>query len=202
MANIDAAFGLRPVQHLDGSPWNGKVTMYLIPAADGSAVYVGDMVQKEGTVGAGAAGLYVNGQNCEGMPTAIVSGATSTANLGVVMGFLPNQDNLTQLYRVASTNRIALVCDAPDVVYEIQEDSVGNNLTAAQVGNNFDSAYTAGSTTTGRSAVELDSSDATGTATAQLRLLGLAPRPGNEIGTNARWLVVINEHFFKSATGA
>lgn len=202
MANIDAAFGLKPVQHLDGSPWNGKVTMYLIPSADGSAVYVGDLVKKEGTVGAGAAGTVVNGIDVEGMPTAIVAGATDTTLLGVVVGFLPNQSNLEQLHRAASTNRIALVCDSPDVVYEIQEDSVGNDLTAAQVGNNFDTAYTAGSSTTGRSAVELDSSDASGTATAQLRLLGLAKRPNNNIGSNAKWLVAINEHFFKSTTGA
>lgn len=202
MANTDAPFGLRPVMHLDGSPWNGKVDMYLIPAADGSAVYVGDLVKKEGTVGAGAAGLVVNGINCEGMPTAIVAGATDTTLLGVVVGFLPSFSNLELLHRSASTNRIALVATGPDVVYEIQEDSVGNDLTAAQVGNNFDSAYTAGNSTTGRSAVELDSSDATGTATAQLRLLGLVNRPNNTIGSNARWHVVINEHFFKSTTGA
>lgn len=200
MANIDAAFGLRPVQHLDGSPWNGKLSMYLVPAADGTAIFVGDLVKKEATVGGGAAGLYVNGYNCEGMPTIIVAAATDTVR-GVVMGFLPNQDNLMQLHRVASTNRIALVCDSPDVVYEIQEDSVGNNIAAAAIGNNFDSAYTAGSTVTGRSKVELDSSDASGTATAQLRLLGLVQRPGNEIGTKARYLVMINEHDLKSTTG-
>lgn len=202
MPNIDSPSGLKPVQHLDGSPWNGKVNMYLIPSADGSAVYVGDLVRKEGTVGSGAAGLVVNGIDCEGMPTAIVAGATDTTLLGVVVGFLPNQSNLEQLHRAASTNRIALVCDAPDVVYEIQEDSVGGALTATQVGNNFDTVYAAGSTTTGRSAVELDSSDASGTGSAQLRVLGLAKKPGNEIGTNAKWLVAINEHFFKSTTGA
>lgn len=202
MANPDAAFGLRPVRHLDGSPWNGKVTQYLVPAADGSAVYVGDLVKKEGTVGSGAAGLVVNGQDCEGMPTVIVAGATDTTLVGVVVGFLPLQTNLETLHRAASTNRIALVVDAPDVVFEIQEDSDGGALAATAVGNNFDTVYTAGSTTTGRSAVELDSSDTSGTSTAQLRLLGLSKKPGNAIGTNAVWDVVINEHFFKSTTGA
>ena len=202
MANIDAAFGLRPVGHLDGSPYNGKATMYLVPAADGTAVYVGDLVKKEGTVGAGAAGLTVNGIDCEGMPTVIVAGATDTTLVGVVIGFLPNQSNLETLHRVASTNRIALVSDAPDVVYEIQEDSVGNNIAADQVGNNFDTAYTTGSTVTGRSKVELDSSDSTGTATAQMRLLGMVQKPGNALGDSCKWRVVINEHFFKSTTGA
>lgn len=202
MANPDAAFGLKPVRHLDGSAWNGRTTNYLIPAADGSAVYVGDLVIKEGTVGAGAAGLTVNGIDCEGMPTVIVAGATSTTIVGVVVGFLPLQSNLETLHRAASTNRVALVVDAPDVIFQIKEDSVGNNVAADQVGNNFDTAYTAGSSTTGRSAVELDSSDTTGTATAQLRLLGLSKKPGNALGSDAVWDVLINEHFFKSTTGA
>ena len=136
------------------------------------------------------------------MPTAIVANAGDTTLLGVVVGFLPLVTDLTVLHRAASTNRIALVCISPDVIYQIQEDSVGNDVAAGQVGNNFDLAYTAGSTTTGRSALELDSSDAAGTATAQLRLLGLSKKPGNVIGTNAVWDVLINEHFFKSTTGA
>ncbi len=203
MANIDAAFGLRPVGHLDGSPFNGKVTQYLIPAADGSTVFVGDYVIKEATVGAGAAGLVVGGQDCEGMPTVIRGAASSGALVaGVVVGFLPLPGSLDTRHRVASTNRVALVVDSPDVVFEIQEDSEGNNLAADQVGNNFDPAtYAAGSTLTGNSITELDSSDSTGTSTAMLRLLGLSKRPGNAIGTNAKWLVVFNEHMYKTTTG-
>jgi len=198
MANSDAAFGLRPVQHLDGSPWNGKVNQYLVPSSDGTAIYVGDPVKSGGT--AGAAGTVVNGQDCEGMATIAVAAAGNTL-LGVVVGFLPKQSDLTVLHREASTNRIALVVDAPDVVYEAQEDSVGNDIAVTQVNNNFDIVYAAGSSTTGRSAVEIDSSDASGTATAQLRVLGLAKRPNNALGTNAKWLVMINEHEYKTTTG-
>lgn len=198
MANIDAAFGMRPVGHLDGSPWNGKVNMYLVPSTDVSAIYVGDPVKSGGT--AGAAGTTVYGLDCEGIPTVAVAAAGDTL-LGVVVGFLANQSDQTVLHRAASTNRIALVCDAPDVVFEIKEDSVGNNVAVTQVGNNFDIAYTAGNATTGRSAVELDSSDITGTATAQLRLLGLSKRVNNALGADAIWLVAINEHERKSTTG-
>lgn len=196
MANIDAAFGMRPVQHLDGSPWNGKVQMFL--ATDSTAIYVGDPVKSGGT--AGDAGVVVNGIDVEGMPT-VAAAAAGNALVGVVVGFLPKQSDLSVLHREASVNRIALVCTAPDVVYEIQEDSVGGNLAVTQVGNNFDIAYTAGSSTTGRSAVELDSSDNSGTSSAQLRVLGLVKKPDNALGANAKWLVVINEHEFKSTTG-
>lgn len=197
MANTSRPSGLRPVRHLDGSPFNGMVNEYLVPSGDGTAMYVGDPVKSGGT--AGAAGVYVNGRNCEGMPTIATAAAGDTLR-GVVVGFQPLQSNLELLYRVASTNRIALVVDAPDVVFEIEEDALGAALAAVDVGENADIVYTAGSTVTGRSAVVLDSSDHK-TATAQLRILGFVQRPDNIIGANAKMQVVINEHELKSTTG-
>jgi hypothetical protein len=161
-------------------------------------MFIGDPVKSGGT--AGAAGVTVYGQDCEGMSTVATAAAGNTL-LGVVVGFSPLQSNLETLHRVASTNRIAYVCDAPDVVYEVQEDNIGNDIAVTQVGNNFDIAYTAGSAVTGRSGVLLDSSDASGTATATCRLLGLSKKVGNALGTSAKWLVVINEHEFKTVTG-
>lgn len=198
MANIDAPKGLIPVKHLDGSPFNGKTRPYL--CAGSNAIYKGDPVKLAGT--AGEAGTYVNGMHMEGVPT-IDRAAAGDALLGVVVGFLPLQSNTELLYKEAnSTARLALVVDSPDVVYEIQEDSVGNDIAVTQVGNNFDmAAWAAGSNTSGISSVELDSSDASGTAAAQFRLLRLASRPDNAVGTNAKWEVVINEHVFKSTTG-
>jgi hypothetical protein len=90
---------------------------------------------------------------------------------------------------------------APDVICEIQEDSVGGALAAVDVGLNADIIYTvAGSTTSGRSGMELDSSDKK-TGTAQLRILRLVPREDNAIGDYAVWEVLINEHEFKQTTG-
>lgn len=200
MANTNAAFGMKPVTHLDGAPYNGKVNMYLAPSGDGVAIFMGDPVKSGGT--AGAAGVYVNGYNCEGMATIATVAAGNTMR-GVVLGFLPLQTNLETLHRAASTNRIALVVDSPDVVFEIQESAStdGTAIAATAVGNNFDVVYTAGSTVTGRSAVTLDSADASGTATAGLRLMGLVQRPNNAIGAYAKWLVVINEHELKTTTG-
>ncbi len=197
MANADRPFGMIPVGHLDGAPFNGMTRMYLFD--DSNACYIGDPVKLGGS--AGAAGLFVNGVNCEGMPNATVAAATDTL-LGVVVAFLPLQSDPTIVHKQATTtDRIGLVVDAPDVIFEVQEDSVGNDVAVTQVGNNFDIAYTAGNTTTGVSAMELDSSDNTGTSTATLRLLRLVSRADNALGTNAKWHVVINEHCFKSTTG-
>lgn len=197
MANTDRPSGLRPVSHLDGSPYNGKMNMYLAPSADGTAIYVGDPVKSGGT--AGAAGVTVNGINVEGMPTVAVAAAGDTLR-GVVVGFLPKQSNLEVLHREASTNRIALVADSPDLIFEVQEDGLGAPIAAIDIGENADIVYTAGNATTGRSAVVLDSSDHK-TATAQLRILGYVQRPDNAIGDKAKFLVVINEHELKSTSG-
>ena len=197
MPNTDAAFGMRPVGHLDGSPWNGKVNMYYVPSTYGTALYVGDAVVSDAD--AGAAGVVVNGIDVEGMASIAAITAGSTMR-GVIVGFLPLQSNLERLHNPASTARIALVCDGPDVVYEIQEDSDTSTIKVGDIGKNADIVYAAGNATTGRSAMELDSSTNVSTA-AQLRILGLAKRPGNVLGSFAKLLVVINEHEFKTAVG-
>ncbi len=197
MANLNAPRGAIPVGHLDGSPYNGKVNMYLCPAADGTAVFVGDFVKLGGT--AGATGVVVNGQDVEGMPT-IAQAAAGDTLVGVVVGFLANQDSLMTKHRVASTNRIALVADAPDLIFEIQEDSVGAATALVDVGENADVVVGAGSATTGLSGMQLDSSTHAA-ATAQLRILGFVKRPDNAQGTNAKLLVFINEHIYKATAG-
>ncbi len=196
---VDRPNGLFPVQHLDGSPFNGRVTMYLIPSSNGTATFVGDAVKSAGS--AGAAGTTVNGIDVEGMPTVIQAAAGDPVR-GVVVGFLPNFANLTQKHRVSSQNRIALVADAPDVVFEIQEDSDSANLAATNVGANVDLVVGSGNATTGISAMELNSDAVESTTTsAQCRILRLASKPDNAIGTNARWLVVFNEHELKATAG-
>lgn len=198
MANVDRPFGLRPVAHLDGSPFNGKFNTYLVPASDATAMYVGDPVKSGGT--AGAAGTIVYGQNCEGMATVATAAAGNTLR-GVVIGFSPLQSNLETLHRAASTARLAYVVDSPDVIFEIQSDDGGAALALIDVGENADILYTAGSAVTGRSAVELDSSTHTA-ATAQLRILGFAQRVDNEAGANfGKVQVVINEHELKATAG-
>ena len=197
MANTDAARGLTPVGTLSGAPWTDSIRAFYCDSA--TAIYVGDMVKGNST--AGAAGKVVYGMDLEGVESVEVCGATDNLIYGVVVGFSPLQSDLTKLYRGVSEDRIAYVCTDPLTIYEIQEDSVGNNIAVTQVGHNFDTAYTAGSTTTGRSKVEIDSSDTTGASTAQLRLLGLAKKADNALGDSAKWLVVINEHAFKSTTG-
>lgn len=78
-----------------------------------------------------------------------------------------------------------------NAVFEIQEDSVGGNMAVTAISEFCDLTFGAGSTTTGLSGCELDSSDA-GTGD-NVRILRLVNRPDNALGTNARWEVEFNE---------
>lgn len=187
MANTDRPNGLRPVRHLNGSPWNGAVRRCYVPSSDGTAIFVGDAVKSAGSADA------------DGVPT-VAQAAAGNAIRGVVTGIEVLGSDLETLYRAASTARYVYVCEDPDVVFEIQEDSVGGALAATDVGNNADIVVGSGSTTSGASGMELDSSTKATTA-AQLNILALVQRPDNEIGTNAKWEVFINEHEFGSTTG-
>ncbi len=197
MAQV-APFGLRPVGTISGAPWQASVKQYLIPSGDGTAVFVGDMLKTDG--GVGAANTTVNGIDCSGMPTGIQGNhATGTVDVvGVVVGFLPDHSNLTTRYRLASTNRIALVCTDPNTIFEIQEDGVGGTCLAATAGGGMATLIAnTGNTTTGVSKLAIDSSVAiTTTNTLPVKVLGLSRKPGARVGTSATdvgtWEVIIN----------
>lgn len=185
MANVNRANGARPVKHISGAPYNGQVNVY--ECNTGNAVFIGDFVKSGGTASAA------------GVPTAVIAAAGDTLR-GVVVGVVPETaDSL--IYRASGTTRQLLVCDDPDVVFEIQADNGGAVLALIDIGENADILVTGGSTSTGQSATELDSSTHV-TTTAQLRILGFVQRPDNEVAANyARVLVKINEHELASTVG-
>lgn len=193
MANVDRPSGLTPVGTIGAANWNGKVNMYVVESANDTAIFVGDLVKLNGT--AGENGETSFGLDVEGIAE-IVQSAAGNRSVGVVVGFLPNQDNLMQKHCPSETRRVALVSDDPNTIYEIQEVSGGTALTSAAVGLNADVVVGSGNTTTGLSGMELDNSTEAGTAGLNLQILGLSKRPDNVIGEHAKWLVKINDHEF------
>ena len=189
MANADKPHGAKWIRSISGQ--NPIINKYVTPAADGTALFVGDFVTIDDSVGADA----------NGMPSVIQASAGGPLT-GVVMGFEPVPTNLETMHRLASTARVVLVCDDPYAVYQIQDDGVtdAGAVLQAEIGENTEIvASVTGSSTSGLSGMELDG-DVTGTATAQLRILRLAQIPGNEIGAWAEYEVMINEHDIKSTT--
>lgn len=183
-SNTDRPNGLRPIRMLDGSPYNAQVMSWPVDASNGTAIFKGDLVvlEDDGNIAPSGAGGAVLGV-CVGVTVDRAVSATEHP------GYLP-----------ASTAGNVDVELGRNVVFEIQEDSAGGAMVAANVGSNGDVVAGTGSATTGRSAYELDSSDVIASdasaKTAQLRVLKLSSRQDNEIGVNAKWEVIINEHQF------
>lgn len=156
MANLDSAFGLRPIRHRNGAPYNGAFNSYYVPSTYATALFIGDPVVKTGTsntaeVSAPGAGKFGIGTLPEINKATAGDGNPIT---GVIVGFAPISTNLNLNYNTASTARIVYVCDDPDVVFLIQADGA---IAAADVGLNAVLIYTnAGSTVSGLSGVELD----------------------------------------------
>lgn len=183
MANTDTPFGLKPVRKLSGSPYNGGGRIYSTAAGDGTAIFVGDPVIRSGT-----------SQTIDGVVYSDVDqAATGDVITGVVVAVLPS-DRDSLVYRAASTQRLLLVCDDPDMLFEIQEVSGGTALTANDVGLNANFVVGTGSTVTGKSGVELNNATEAATNTLDLHIVEFVNRPDNEIGEHAKYLVRINRH--------
>ena len=192
MANPTAGFGLRPVRHFDGSPWNGNTVPCFVSADYATAMYIGDPVLISPTA------AEDDSTNVNHYPKINVSAGTDGAIvLGCVVRFDPNPNNLTQVYRPASQERIAHCCFDPTVVYHIRGCGGGTPATDWIWRNALMTAGTS-STVTGLSGFMLD--EGTGTAPTNdasntLLIVGVATMPDNEFGDNVIWEVMLNTRF-------
>jgi len=201
LANVDAAFGLQPIRNGLGSPWHmGMAQPYYIAGTYGTALHIGTPVIVTGDL---------NSSEVDGMSAGqlqrveIATAAGSSYCSGSIVGFAPDWNNLTKQYWAASdaNDRIVYVCDDPNAIFKIQEDSDGAALTVASGSLNGDFVAGTGSSTTGLSGWELDSSTVTTTNTLQLRILRLHTAQNNAIGNQAVWEVKINLHTSRYLTG-
>jgi hypothetical protein len=183
MANLIAPKGFVPVRHFDGTPYNGATMPFVIPAADGTAVFIGDLVKKTG-IGV-AAGTTIAGHDLEGMETVALATAGTTGQdlAGPVVAFSVDPTSLTTRHRLASTLRLAHVCVDRSVVFEAQEDAVTTPIAAASIGLNAAYTTTAGNATTGISKQCVQSTSVATTATLPLRVLQLTKKVGNALNT-------------------
>lgn len=198
MANINSPFGLRPVRYAGGAPYNGAVNPYFIPSTYGTALYIGDPVVKTGTANTAAVNYPGAGFADVGTLPEINKATVGTGNpiTGVIVGFVALPTDLSKQYNPASTERIALVCDDPNVEFEMQADGAIN---AVDVGLNAVLIYTvAGSAITGYSGAQLDTGTTTAPATTaayQLKILRAVNRADNDTTlTRSKVRVRINNH--------
>lgn len=182
MANVDRVNGFTPVSNTVTGSYNGQSREYYVVGGVG-ALFVGDAVKSSGLA------------NADGVP-GVLQAAAGDNMIGVIVGFKVDRENTTTEYpgySASADTNIIYVCDDPNVIYEVQEDAVGGALALASVGLTCDHIVAAGSTTTGASGMELNTSDA-GTG-AGWKILGFSRKVGNEPAVaNAKVLVRINEH--------
>jgi len=185
MANPDKAFGLRPIGNLSATGAQ-KQYGYEIEDNQSGAIFQGDLV------------TIVNGYVVKFLP------GTHAAALGAFNGcnyidpttgkptwknFYPGSVNIT------AGKIIADVLDDPSQLFLIQADE---DIVQADIGKNADVVGTGGSTTTGVSSMELDSSTIADTEARNLKIVGLWDAPGNALGDFAVVVVKINEHLYGS----
>ena len=210
MANSNKPSGLTPVAYLNGADWDGRGRLYHIDSGDTNAYYVGDPVALQ-------AGTETVAGEANGLPTLTV-GQVGAPNVGVVLavgsnprgGPYINPNDLTKTWRPAAAQSgpwFALVCDDPNVIYEIQEAATGYGtgtaLTVAATSKNANFVLHAPATGSTQSGAVLDRGTApAATLALNLKLLGLAQRydngAWNTYGLYAKWLCLLNNHYYRA----
>lgn len=190
MANANAPRGLVPYCDTNGRLWTGAANLYYIPSTVAVNLFIGDPVLVTG--GADANGIpavdiatagatnYITGP----IVSIVNGGSPQLAPIPVTQGLPP--------YHPASTAQYILVADDPNLLFSIQEDSVGGAMAAGAAMANADLVAGAGSTTTSQSGWMLDSSTVGTGSTLQMRVLRLLQQSDNIIGAYAKWLVRMN----------
>lgn len=195
MANLDNPHGFKLLRRLGGGP-PPSVTRYRKEAS--VILGLGDPVVHAGT--ASTAGT--NNAPETGIPLVTRAAAASGTITGVAVHFELDTAGLERanqtLHMAAADTGMVYVIDDPLAVFQIQEDSVGNDLAVTDVGEGVDIVIGNANTNTGMSICEIDSSTSAaqiGNAD-QLRVMALVYSPDNALGANAEWEVMINEHTY------
>lgn len=176
MATTASPYGLRPVKRVDGMPYAGATSQYLIdPAGYGTNIFNGSVVY----INASGYVNIVTATGADATTNAWPAGSSGTSGaLGVFVGCsyvnAQGQQIYAQYYPANTTGVVtAYVVDDPMVLFQAQLDGTA---TQADVGANtfFAAAQSTstGSTTTGNSTSALEST--TVTTTAAFRIVGFA----------------------------
>lgn len=203
MANIDAAFGLRPYKMLGaGANTNGVMTFDIQTSATtgtSSVIYEGTPVIPLANgmidiVGAAAGG------------TVPLLGAFIGCNYTDLNGVPTFTNKWPGTSSVKSgTAATALVAAHPDQLFLINCDAAAADA-IIHANANFATA-TSGDSTTGKSSAELAVSTAATTNTLNMRIVGFENSPSNDDATVAGRLAIVqlNNHFYRynaNGTGA
>jgi hypothetical protein len=195
MSATSAPFGLRPAFHPSGLD-RAQALAGGIVSGYASNILKGQPVQYGTTANSGTLGTII---------AAGTSGAWSGAFAGVQWTDTTGRARVSN-YWPANTAYTAGTCTAyfyndQNIVYEIQADG---SMAQTTIGNEYNfTNVTAGSTTTGLSQATLGSATAVGNGSqGQMRVVDVAPYPGNDWGDAYTIVRVVNANsqFFGAVT--
>lgn len=199
MANFNGPFGIRPISD-NGTPWSGQGRLVYFPSTQAGNIFLGDPIVPLG--GTDAFGVPAVGIATAGATNVIMGGFIGISNGPAGSGFTVTRD--LPVYRQASIANYGFICDDPNQLYAVQEDSDGGAIAAGTGGfSNGNLVAGAGSTVTGFSGWQLDSSTVAGAGnpTYQVKILGTLRGPDNAIGNYCKWVVRLNLPALWSAAG-
>ena len=185
MANKDASFGCKPVRMMGGAPYSGGQSRYRIASGATTPIFQGDLVTQltAGVLGRHAASGTVP-------VVGVFNGVSYTDPTSGEQTFKNHYPG-----SIAASDIVANVIDDPNVVFEIQSDEA---FPVADLFGNFDivEQSTVGSTLSGKSNTELDTSTGATTATLPLKAIDISQDPDNSdvASANTNVLCVIQNH--------
>lgn len=199
MSNGTAApMGFRPSRHIDGTPWNGGTSPYLIASTYGTSLFLGDPVTmlSDGTIGIATAGAPMLGVFW-GVKYTTSAGAVFPGGLG---GFGPPMWTASTAL-LGSAPATAMIIDDPTVQFQIETNGTAG-MTRAGLNQNYNFASGTGNSQTGQSAYVLDIA-AVATALGNFKALRMAQAVANNGFGVANNIVegVINNHLLKGGQG-
>ena len=190
MANIDQAFGLRPIAKLGSVPGGTTgTTKYSVADNQGTAIFTGDPVKykNDGTVEVATAGDPICG---------IFMGCfytDPTTKKPTFSNFYPGSINASDI--------VANVIDDPNTLFLVDSDEA---MTRAGLFIGYKTTNVTGNTATGISKVQLDTSTADSTNAIPLQAVDISQDVNNEDTTTANTNVVvrIQNHFLNPPASA
>lgn len=157
------------------------------------------MANKDMPVGAQPLGRIISANVYEAGSTIYPGDFVRLASDGQIDAAAAGETLIGVALGYATVGKKVLVSDAPEQRYVVQADE-GQIDAQTDIGQNADILATAGSSAYKASRHELDSSTIAGSA-AQCTILDIERRVGDELGTNVKVVVRINEHQLVDAFG-
>lgn len=183
--STNAPFGLRPIRHWAGNPWNGA-TRVLVDVGS-TALYIGDPVYRKVVDAGETSGKYLG---CDILTGADVTAADNqllgviTSRAGrVVNGQLQAPTDLNT-YTVASETGSAINCVVDMSVCFLVQNNASGTEAYTWCGKNTDLVSGSGSTTTGLSGWAFKGSSAAADSSSGCLIVGLWDDPLN-VATDA-----------------